>query len=349
MAPYNDLSREVIITSIREETPGVKTFSIRPTDNKPLPYIAGQFITFAFTHHGKEERRSFSISSSPVFDEPLSFTVKRVDNGAYSRLLIDRAKEGDVLYTTGAAGLFTLPVHDTYEQVAFFAAGIGITPAYSIIRTMLQTQPDKQIVLVYSNRAKEDTVFYNELTALAVKYPQTFRVEFLFSTGFDLARARLSKSLVSVLLNEFAAVSKDKMLFFICGPFSYMRMVTYALEEYGIDDNSIRKENFNTNDREVMKADPPDKATHNVTLRFRGQVHIFPVTYPDTILQAAKAYGLSLPYSCEVGRCGSCAAICTSGKVWLSYNEVLMDTELKHGGILTCVGHPVNGDVTIDA
>jgi len=338
----------VIITSIREETPGVKTFTITYTDGSPITYAAGQFITFVFTHHGKEERRSFSISSCPATNEPLSFTVKRIDNGAYSRLLVDRAKVGDELYTTGAAGLFTLPEKEVnYEQVFFFAAGIGITPVFSLIKTVLITQPSQQVVLIYSNRSREDVVFYNELTALANHYPDRFKAEFLYSTSFDLSRARLSKALLPVLLKEYTHFSKEKLLFFICGPFSYMRMAILSLEEQGIHNEQIRKENFNTNDRVVLKAEPPDKGTHIATIKFNGKEYIFPVAYPDTILQAAKKHGLNLPYSCEVGRCGSCAAICTKGKVWLSYNEVLMDMDLKHGSILTCVGHPINGDVTI--
>ena len=124
-------------------------------------------------------------------------------------------------------------------------------------------------------------------------------------------------------------------------------MAIISLEEQGIRDEQIRKENFNTNDRVVRKSEPPDKSTHLATIKYLGKEYSFPVIYPDTILQAAKKIGLNLPYSCEVGRCGSCAAICTSGKVWLSYNEVLMDTDLKHGSILTCVGHPVDGDVVI--
>jgi ferredoxin-NADP reductase len=340
--------QSVIITSIKEETPGVKTFTLTYADGDTIPYKAGQFITFAFTHHAREERRSFSISSSPVTDAQLSFTVKRVDNGAYSRLLIDRAKVGDVLYTTGAAGLFILPAYtDYYEQVFFFAAGIGITPIYSLIKTLLRTQPDKHIVLIYSNRLREEVVFYDELKQLSEKFPGKFKVEFLYSTAFDLSRARLSKTLMPVLLREYARVPKDKMLFYICGPFAYMRMAIFALEEQGIHDEQIKKENFNTNDRQVVKTEPPDKTEHLVTLQFNGKQYTFPVQCPETILQAAKRHGLNLPYSCEVGRCGSCAARCTEGKVWLSYNEVLMDMDLKHGAILTCTGHPVNGDVTI--
>ncbi len=347
MQPY----QSVIIQSIRDEAPGAKTFALTYADGSGIPYVAGQFITIVFTHHGREERRSFSISSSPVDDGGvLSLTVKRIDNGAYSRLLTDKAKVGDTLLTTGAAGLFTLPANiDAYKQLFFFAAGIGITPILSLIKTVLHTQPGVQVVLVYSNRSIGDMVFYTDLQLLLQRYPDKFKIEFLYSTSFNLVRARLNKSLLPVLLKEYGVVPREQMLFFLCGPFDYMRMVIYALEEQGIDESQIKRENFNTNNRQVVKAEPPDKDRHVVTIRLNGNEYALPVQYPETILQAARKQGINLPYSCEVGRCGSCAARCTQGKVWLSYNEVLMDLDLKHGAILTCTGHPIGGDVVIDA
>ena len=92
MLTDNQPYKTVTITSIKEETDSVKTFTVTFEDGSPIPYAAGQFITFVFTHHGKEERRSFSISSSPVSNAPLSFTVKRIDNGAYFRLLADTTR-----------------------------------------------------------------------------------------------------------------------------------------------------------------------------------------------------------------------------------------------------------------
>jgi len=341
--------QSAIITSIRDEAPGVKTFALTYADGSDIPYIAGQFITFVFTHHGHEERRSFSISSAPADDDLLSFTVKRIDNGAYSRLLIDRAKVGDTLLTTGAAGLFTLPANIAYyKQAFFFAAGIGITPIISLIKTLLHTHAGIQAVLVYSNRAQEDVVFYDQLQALVAQYPGRIVIEFLYSNSFNLMRARLNKSLLPVLLKEYGHAPQAQMLFFICGPHDYMRMVIYALEEQGIDGSQIKKENFNTNNRQVVKAEPPDKDQHMVAIRLNGNEYTFPVQYPETILQAAKKQGINIPYSCEAGRCGSCAARCIQGKVWLSYNEVLMDLDLRHGAILTCTGYPIGGDVVID-
>src|ERR1700761_3998350 len=120
MSPATSVYQTAVITSVKEETPGVKTFTLTYSDGSAIPYVAGQFITFVFTHHGREERRSFSISASPEAEEPLSFTVKRIDNGAYSRLLVDRAQVGDQLQTTGAAGLFILNAGiAAYRQVFF--------------------------------------------------------------------------------------------------------------------------------------------------------------------------------------------------------------------------------------
>lgn len=344
-----DTQYTITVTGIREEVPGVMTFTVVREDGQSILYKAGQFITLVFTHHGREERRSFSISSCPDINEPLAFTVKRMDNGAYSRYLIEKIKVGAQLQTTGVAGLFTLPAeHGNYEQVFFFAAGIGITPVLSLVKSLLYSQPYKQAVLVYSNRSQEEVVFYNELRALQQQFGDRLQLELLYSNAFNLMRARLNKELVGVLLDEYGKTSKDKMLFYLCGPYNYMRMVIYALEEQGMATEQIHRENFNTNNRDTQRAVPPDTATHNVTIVVDGASHTYEVAYPDTILQAAKKHGLSLPYSCEVGRCGSCAARCTSGEVWLSYNEVLMESDLKNGVILTCVGHPVNGDVVVE-
>lgn len=337
----------VIITAIKQETAGVKTFTISYEDGGRIPYVAGQFITLVFTHHDKEERRSYSISSSAA-GEPLSFTVKRVDNGAYSRLLHDRAAVGDKLFVTGVAGLFTLPqsIHANM-QFFFFAAGIGITPVMSLIRALLQERQDVDLVLVYSNRKQEDVVFYDELTALAASSNGKFSIEYLYSTAFNLSRARLNKALVRQLLIEYGRVAHGDMYCYVCGPYDYMRMVIYALEENGIGDDRIRKENFNVNERPAIVAAPPDKEAHRVTIIHNNETQTITCQYPDTILQAAKKNGIALPYSCQTGRCGSCAARCTQGKVWHSYNEVLMDMDLRHGSILTCTGYPIDGDITI--
>ena len=99
--------------------------------------------------------------------------------------------------------------------------------------------------------------------------------------------------------------------------------------------------------RPAPRIEPPDKSAYMVSILKGTYEYNVEVQYPKTILQAAREKGIDIPYSCEVGRCGNCMATCTSGKVWMGYNEVLTERELAKGLILTCTGYPVGGDVKI--
>lgn len=338
----------VIVTSIKDEATDVKTFELERVDGKPVDYKSGQFVTLSIKNGHIEERRSYSFSSCATLNEQPAITVKRVENGVFSRYLHDKVEQGDVLLSSGIGGFFTLPhITSTDTQYVFFAAGVGITPILPLIKTLLYGNTSSHVVLIYSNSSPNDVVFIDALRLLQKSFSNRFQIEFLYSNAFNLARARLSKSLVRVLLNEYSISDMHYCVFYVCGPHGYMRMVTYALQEAGAKPEQIHKEHFNTTDRISTLPQPPDAQTHIVTIHYQQQTYHIPVSYPDSILQAAKRQGLSLPYSCEVGRCGSCAAICTEGKVWHSYNEVLMNVELQKGCVLTCTGHPVGGDVEI--
>ena len=126
------------IAYIITETKDAKTFVLQPTDNTAMDYKAGQFVTLVFDTKFGEKRRSYSISSSPDINEPFSITIKKVENGEFSRLLITHAKEGGLLNSSGINGFFHLPDNmDGIDQFFFLAAGSGITPCYSIIKTLL--------------------------------------------------------------------------------------------------------------------------------------------------------------------------------------------------------------------
>lgn len=343
ITPYIHLK----VIDIIEETNQSKTFVLDHISGKQIDYKAGQFLTFVFSKHDMEERRSFSISSTPLLNEPLSITVKRLDNGEYSRKLIDNTVVGDELVTIGASGFFTLPEDfSSYRQIFFFAAGSGITPVLPLIKTLLHSNVDLKIVLIYSNRSTADSIFYETLQELAAKYPDKFTIEFLFSDAQNLGRARLSKWLLEVLLKEYSTCPYEQSLFYLCGPFDYMRMATIQLLNEGVPAANIRKENFTTFKIETKEL-PPDTLPHMITIEANGNVYDLVSQYPQTILQAAKKADILLPYSCEAGRCGTCSATCVSGKVWMSYNEVLMDDEIAKGRVLTCVGYPVGGDVIL--
>ncbi|PSR55199.1 hypothetical protein AHMF7605_17645 [Adhaeribacter arboris] len=343
----DSLYQTLIIREIREEAKEVKTFYFEENPASKIVYESGQYLTLVRQTPTGEIRRSYSITSSPMLSEPLAIGVKRIDNGLFSRYLIDHAKPGEVVYTTGAGGFFTLPPDiSTYKHVFFCAAGSGITPIYSLLKTILHAHPALNVTLIYSNHSVEDTIFWDELQQLAQRFPEELQLEFLFSNNPNLNRARLHKSLLHTFWQQYVAIPPEQVLSYICGPLNYMRMCTYALREMGVPANNIRKENFNT-DKPVLHNEPPDTEPHLVTINYRHQQFSLVVQYPKTILQTAKEAGIILPYSCEAGRCGNCVAQCIQGKVWLAYNEVLTDKELANGLTLTCVGYPVKGDVLL--
>jgi ring-1,2-phenylacetyl-CoA epoxidase subunit PaaE len=126
-----------------------------------------------------------------------------------------------------------------------------------------------------------------------------------------------------------------------------MQKAIIELRRQGVQPADIRKENFVTI-MPVLRNEPPDKNLHHVTLQLNNHRYQFAVQFPVSVLSEAKKQGIEMPYSCESGKCGSCAATCVSGKVWMRYNEVLLEEEIKKGRVLTCTGFPVDGDVTIE-
>lgn len=343
LEPY----KKLVISEIRQETSEVKIFQFDKNAVNDISYKAGQYITFIFHHTEKEARRSYSIAASPVIQEPLSIGVKRIPNGRFSRELFDYAKPGDALLTMGAGGVFTYPsdIH-SYDQVFFFAAGSGIIPIYSLIKTALYSYPHIELVLIYSNSSIEKTIFYTSLNELKQKFPKNLHIEFLFSNASNLLKAHLHADLIKLYLELLSKGQYNRSLYYICGPEAYMRLCTFTLQGLYIPADQIKKEIFYAA-QQTSKLAPPDINPHNVSILYNGKEHTLPVQYPTTILQAAKNKGLILPYSCEVGRCGNCIAYCDKGKVWMSYNEVLTDKEISSGMILTCTAYPVEGDAEV--
>ena len=342
------LRKQVRIKEIIPETKDCKTFILETIDGNSLPYKAGQFLTFIFDTPFGEQRRNYSLSSSPVWKEPVGITIKRIVNGAFSRKLVDTARPGDVLTTIGASGFFTLPADISHcKQFFFLAAGSGITPVFSLLKTVLKNFSHIRVILIYSNHSEADTIFYTDLQQLQQKFPAQLQIEWLFSNAFDYTRARLGNWLLGELLKKFIAAPLPACLFYLCGPLDYMRMITITLLSAGVKVANIRKEEFVIPEPRIL-LQPPDTITRQVTVMVNKKQYRFSSVFPQTILQAAKQAGLELPYSCETGRCGTCAAVCTRGNVWMKYNEVLTDEDIRKARVLTCTGYPVYGDVELD-
>jgi ring-1,2-phenylacetyl-CoA epoxidase subunit PaaE len=340
--------KELRIRDSVQGTKDARTFVLETVDGSSISYKAGQFLTFIFDTPAGEQRRNYSLSSAPVLNEPLSITIKRIPNGVFSRAMVDKARQGDRLTTIGASGFFTLPDDmRSIRQLFLLAAGSGITPVFSLLKTALHLYPGLVITLIYSNHSKEDAIFYEALHQLREEHPQQLQIEWLFSTAPDYTRARLGNWLLNGLLQKYRVAPLSSCLFYTCGPFDYMRMITITLLSAGVLPGHIRKEEFVIPQLRV-ELKPPDTSSRQVTVVLNKMQYRFSSEYPLTILQSAKRSGIELPYSCETGRCGTCAAVCKQGKVWMKYNEVLTGEDIQAKKVLTCTGYPIEGDVELD-
>lgn len=321
------------------------------TGNFPI-YKAGQFLTLSFLFGEREVRRSYSFSSSPLLDEPYEITVKRVDNGEISRLLHHRTTVGDIIDVMDPQGLFAYePEVDTARTTFLFAAGVGITPLFSILKTALVGEQNSKIVLVYSNSSPEQTLFHEELLAWQARYPDRLHVEFIWSNSKNLLKARLNRGYIIELLTRHNTPGIES-IYYTCGPLFYMDLCRFTLLGMGVPDERIMKETFHfpeeEEDEDEKEEEPVDMTSYDAVLRFNGQDHQLTVPYDKTILDVGLEHKLPLPYSCKSGMCSTCISQVTSGSVRMDYNEVLTDREVENGRCLICTSHPIEDGTTIE-
>ncbi|MVZ67082.1 2Fe-2S iron-sulfur cluster binding domain-containing protein [Sphingobacterium sp. DK4209] len=315
-------------------------------------YKAGQFLTLSFTFGEREVRRSYSFSSSPDVNEPYEITVKRVDNGEISRLLHHQMQVGDIIEVMEPQGLFVYePNEDKQRTIFLFGAGVGITPLYSILKTVLVTEANSKIVLVYSNSSKEKTIFYDELLEWQANYPDRLHIEWIWSNTKNLLKARLNRDYILELVKKYNSGGAED-LFYTCGPLFYMDLCRFTLLGMGIPDDHIKRETFHfpeeEEDEDEKDEEPVDMTSYDIVIRFKGEDHLLTVPYDRSVLDVGLAHKLKLPYSCKSGMCSTCISQVTQGSVRMDYNEVLTDREVENGRCLICTAHPMENNTIIE-
>ena len=339
-----------VISVIKQPSEVIK-ISFETLNGKKLPYVAGQFLSLVFRNNNKELRRSYSFCSSPDIDEPISIAVKLVENGEISRFIHHQLVAGDVVEIALPNGQFIYQPDAKMKTVFLFAAGVGITPIFSILKTALVTETNSKIVLIYSSRSAYETLFFEEIARWQVQYSDRFTAIHLFSNAKNLMRARLNGFLINQLVKENLKFNKEDAICYTCGPYDYMDVCRITLLGAGFKPHQIKKETFVMPEDEVDEDDGTekvvDKNTYSIILHFKGDVHHLSVPWPKRILDVALENKINLPYSCSGGVCSTCTATCIAGGVRMDYNEVLTDDEISNGRVLVCTGHPTANGTTI--
>jgi ring-1,2-phenylacetyl-CoA epoxidase subunit PaaE len=339
------------VVDIQPAAADTKTIFLERTDGQSLSYRAGQFLTLLLSLHGREVRRSYSLSTTPGVDPIAAITVKRVPNGEVSRYLLDHLRTGDELVSLPPAGMFTLEEDGVARSLFFIAAGSGMVPVFSLLKKALAEGAGNRVALLSQHHDEESTLFRHSLTALVEQYG---RERFRWANRLSVREGRLNNwpledwveealAAGSAAGKKSAAAGGHKIdplaLFYLCGPPAFMRMVQFTLKWMGFSDGQIKKENFTIEYVPPAPPFPADTIPRKATIHTGEETYHFEVRWPDTILQAAEKNHIRLPYSCRGGRCSSCVAKRLRGKVKMSINEVLTERDLREGFVLTCVGY----------
>lgn len=329
------------VAAIKRQAPNTATFFLREVNGQKIKYLAGQFLTLIFSHHGQELRRSYSLSSSPD-EDVLAITVKRIANGEISRFMLAKVHEGDVLNAIAPAGKFTIENFPEQKDIFLFAAGSGIVPFFSQLKFVLARPGLSRVTLFYSNTDKANILFKEELEALQVKHPGRLTIIHLLSSE----GRRLNNITVEPLVKQNLHFDLKNAQFLLCGPFTYMRMVRLTLLFMGVKAAKIRKENF-VLDTVTVAHKTLNYPPQSIRLEFNGHLYDIAAGENQSILQAALQNNIALPYSCRAGMCSTCVAKCISGRVEMTTNDVLTDGDIAEGWILTCTGYARDSDVII--
>ncbi len=310
-------------------------------------FDSGQYITIKKEIKGQELRRAYSISSSPKKDS-ITIGVKKVDKGGFSDYANTKLAVGDILEVMPPEGRFVFKASDTLKSIVAFAAGSGITPIMSIVRTVLESNPKNQFVLVYGNRSYEETMFYTDLVKLQLDYANRFFVYFINSRTHesDSLFGRIDVSTINyVLKNKHKNEVFDA--YYLCGPEDMINLVSDTLKEKEVPEDKIHFELFTTT--EILDEIPETgEGQTQLTVILEDEEFTLSMDKKTLVLDAVLKENLDAPYSCQGGVCSSCIARITEGKAEMVKNQILTDGEIEEGFILTCQAHPTTATLTVD-
>lgn len=327
-----------------------------PTElQQTFQFQQGQNITIKAVIDGEELRRSYSICSAPHEGE-LRVAVKKVEQGKFSTYANEQLQVGDALEVMPPSGRFNTALDPQQKNhYLAFAAGSGITPIISIIKTTLHTEPNSQFTLVYGNRSRAGIIFFEALEALKNKYLQRFNFINVLSrekTDAPLSFGRIDTEKLQALGKLLNYTTMDEV--FICGPEGMVFCVKDYLTDLGVDSKKIHFELFAAPGQKnnVAKSGQAEKSggpKSSITVQLDGRAFDFELGFDsESILDAALKQGADLPFACKGGVCCTCKAKLLQGEVEMEVNYGLEHEEVEQGFILTCQARPITEKIVVD-
>lgn len=345
------------VAGIHRETRDAVVLSLAiPEDlRETFRFQPGQYLTFRQPFAGEEIRRSYSICAAA--DEPyLRVGVKKVPDGLFSTWANEALQAGAVLEAMPPMGSFYVPLDPASRRhYAAFAAGSGITPVLSILKTTLALEPHSTFTLFYGNRASSTIMFREELEDLKNRYLGRLNLVHILSReqqDVELFNGRIDRAKCEQLFKLWLDVASVDIAF-ICGPQQMMLDVSEALQAHGLDKRQIKFELFASEGarrpRQTETTTAKAANTCEATIVMDGRARSLHLEKGvETVLDAALKEGIELPYACKGGVCSTCRARLVVGEVDMDANFALEDYEIAQGYILTCQSYPVTDKIVVD-
>ena len=316
-------------------------------------FAPGQHIPFEITVDGKKIRRTYSICSAQD-ETPLEIGVRVQPGGQFSEFAANELQVGDTIAAMPPSGQFhvNLDPANSNDYVGF-AAGSGITPILSMMKSILATEPGSRFVLFYGNRKQSTTMFIEDLYALKNLYPERVQLNFVFSQEeqeFEPMAGRLDGAKVRELYKHFGKGLRTTDCF-VCGPDTMIKDVTEALVDLGMPAEHIHAERFGVPRKGTKPAAATARAADQaeITIIMDAHKRSFEMgREDDNIVDAAADNGIDLPYSCKGGVCATCRCHVREGEVTMATNYGLEPWEVEKGFVLACQSRPVSDAVTLD-
>lgn len=325
---------QLTVHQVVRETADAVTLVLNTPSGNTVRYRPGQFLTLRIPSKDGPLARRYSLSSSPATENLPAVTIKRVRDGRASNWICDNATAGMVLDTLPPAGNFV--PRDWNAPFVLLAAGSGITPVMSILRTALVAHRNP-ITLVYANADRESVIFDRDLEQLAQRHADRLTVVHLLETEHGLPDATLIASAIANPAGSHV---------YICGPRAFMAVARAAASSRGIDEAQIHNEVFVSLESDAFEARPAisvttaDAEQATATVELEGEEHTIDWPPNTVLLDVLLGKGLDAPYVCREGTCGGCAYTLRSGEVEMLDNQTLDDHDLARGSRLACQSLP---------
>ena len=345
---------EITVQEIIRETDDCLSiaFDIPEKFMNDFNFKSGQYLTLKTQIENEEVRRSYSLCSEPS-SKTHKIAIKRIENGLFSSYAHEKIKVGDSIEVMAPSGNFQhIPNASNEKNYALFAAGSGITPILSILKSILRHEPNSHVNLIYGNKGINSIIFKEEIEALKNTYLNQMSVVHILSRenlGNLLQQGRIDKAKCEMLLKTYFNQTKIDDVF-ICGPEQMTLDIREVMIAQGMHSTQIHLELFGTgyDKKEKIKRDAKNEADSQITLFMDGDEYDFDLNTNDvSILDAAQKIGLDVPYACKGGVCCTCKAKVLEGTVEMDVNYALEQDELDSGYILTCQAHPTSETVIV--